>query len=682
MILKKILLNNIRSYENQEIIFKEGSTLLSGDIGTGKTSVLLAIEFALFGLQPGQRGSALLRNGKNEGSISIELEIEGKNIFIERTLKKSKTISQDYAAITIDGVKEEIAVTELKSRVLELLNYPKEFSKKQNLLYKFTVYTPQEEMKQIILHDSKTRVNILRHIFGIDKYKRIIENASIVTSKIKEEIKIKQAMISTLEQDKENFSTKEDELKSKNQNISVLEWELSVKSDKKNKTKNELNEILNKKEEKIKLQQEIEKTNLVISTKKNSNLDNKRILEQLTLQIQELQSLSFNSLKLDLLQQDINLNKKMKIDLNEKILEVKSKINSLISKNQENELIKEKLKHIEVCPTCLQDVNTTYKNNVLKKVDLSISDNIKRINELSSMKMNISDQTKEIENKILSNEQQIQELNILKIKMQGIREKQERINEIKKTNSMINADINILDKQLITLKSSILELNKFDILFEEKQKQLDEAMKQEKMAEIKLAELKREIQVFSNQIYELKERIERAEKIKDESNYLIDLEAWISKQFMLMINSVEKNVMNKLKTEFSKLFSDWFSKLVSDSFNITLDDEFTPVVEHQDYVIDYDYLSGGERTAIALAYRLALNQVINSLLSEIKTKGFIILDEPTDGFSGQQLDKMREVLEELNVNQLIIVSHEQRMEDFVDDVIKFKKLNGKSVVEF
>ncbi len=682
MILKKILLNNIRSYENQEIIFKEGSTLLSGDIGTGKTSVLLAIEFALFGLQPGQRGSALLRNGKNEGSISIELEIEGKNIFIERTLKKSKTISQDYAAITIDGVKEEIAVTELKSRVLELLNYPKEFSKKQNLLYKFTVYTPQEEMKQIILHDSKTRVNILRHIFGIDKYKRIIENASIVTSKIKEEIKIKQAMISTLEQDKENFSTKEDELKSKNQNISVLEWELSVKSDKKNKTKNELNEILNKKEEKIKLQQEIEKTNLVISTKKNSNLDNKRILEQLTLQIQELQSLSFNSLKLDLLQQDINLNKKMKIDLNEKILEVKSKINSLTSNNQENELIKEKLKHIEVCPTCLQDVNTTYKNNVLKKVDLSISDNIKRINELSSMKMNISDQTKEIENKISSNEQQIQELNILKIKMQGIREKQERINEIKKTNSMINADINILDKQLITLKSSILELNKFDILFEEKQKQLDEAMKQEKMAEIKLAELKREIQVFSNQIYELKERIERAEKIKDESNYLIDLEAWISKQFMLMINSVEKNVMNKLKTEFSKLFSDWFSKLVSDSFNITLDDEFTPVVEHQDYVIDYDYLSGGERTAIALAYRLALNQVINSLLSEIKTKGFIILDEPTDGFSGQQLDKMREVLEELNVNQLIIVSHEQRMEDFVDDVIKFKKLNGKSVVEF
>jgi len=55
MILKKITLNNIRSYEHQEVEFTEGSTLLSGDIGSGKTSILLGIEFALFGLQPGQK---------------------------------------------------------------------------------------------------------------------------------------------------------------------------------------------------------------------------------------------------------------------------------------------------------------------------------------------------------------------------------------------------------------------------------------------------------------------------------------------------------------------------------------------------------------------------------------------------------------------------------------------------
>ena len=78
---------------------------------------------------------------------------------------------------------------------------------------------------------------------------------------------------------------------------------------------------------------------------------------------------------------------------------------------------------------------------------------------------------------------------------------------------------------------------------------------------------------------------------------------------------------------------------------------------------------------MAQAYRLALNQTINSILSQIKTRDIVILDEPTEGFSEIQIDKMRDVLEELNVSQLIIVSHEQKMESFVDKVIRIKKEN-------
>ena len=83
MKLKRLKLSNIRSYRNEEINFSEGSTLLCGDIGSGKTSILLAIEFALFGLQPGQRGSSLLANGKDEGSVELEFSVEGKEIIIE-----------------------------------------------------------------------------------------------------------------------------------------------------------------------------------------------------------------------------------------------------------------------------------------------------------------------------------------------------------------------------------------------------------------------------------------------------------------------------------------------------------------------------------------------------------------------------------------------------------------------
>jgi len=69
------------------------------------------------------------------------------------------------------------------------------------------------------------------------------------------------------------------------------------------------------------------------------------------------------------------------------------------------------------------------------------------------------------------------------------------------------------------------------------------------------------------------------------------------------------------------------------------------------------------------------------MLSNIKTSNLVILDEPTDGFSAQQLDKMRDVLGQLQTEQLILVSHEQKIEGFVDNIIRIRKDNGVTGVE-
>jgi exonuclease SbcC len=278
-------------------------------------------------------------------------------------------------------------------------------------------------------------------------------------------------------------------------------------------------------------------------------------------------------------------------------------------------------------------------------------------------------------------EKRIQELKILRIRLKEIDEKQRHLITLEKEDLSLSKDLVMLENQVKLLRETVFGLNKFENMNEEKLKQLNDVLKQEKMAEIKVAELKREIEVFSRQINEMKERIKKTEEVKLQAHYLSDLEEWLLKKFIPIIVVVEKNVFTKLKIEFSKLFSEWFGMLVSDFFNVRLSEDFTPIIEQQDYELDYAYLSGGERTAIALAYRLALNQVINSFLSKIKTKDLVILDEPTDGFSDQQLDKMRGVLEELNVSQLIIVSHEQKIESFVENVIRFKKENGKSMIE-
>ena len=72
MIIKRVKLSNIRSYIQEEISFDKGITLLSGDIGSGKSSILLAIDFALFGLRKGHlSGSSLLRNGERNGFVEV-----------------------------------------------------------------------------------------------------------------------------------------------------------------------------------------------------------------------------------------------------------------------------------------------------------------------------------------------------------------------------------------------------------------------------------------------------------------------------------------------------------------------------------------------------------------------------------------------------------------------------------
>ena len=68
------------------------------------------------------------------------------------------------------------------------------------------------------------------------------------------------------------------------------------------------------------------------------------------------------------------------------------------------------------------------------------------------------------------------------------------------------------------------------------------------------------------------------------------------------------------------------------------------------------------------------------MLSRIKTKDIVILDEPTDGFASEQIDKMRDIFYQLKAKQIILVSHEQKIEGFVDHIIRVKK-EGTSKIE-
>jgi exonuclease SbcC len=399
------------------------------------------------------------------------------------------------------------------------------------------------------------------------------------------------------------------------------------------------------------------------------------------MQISELENIEFDENQIAQFEKEIEMKKHEKEELNEKVLEINSQIASLKSKNDSNKELEKKISALEICPTCLQNVGSVYRANILNNCHSDTFENNKKIEAFDADKKIILDKSRALNLELSSREKALTDLKILKIKLESTRERKERLNEMQKVNVTLEKDIEMLKQHVESINLSIFELKKFDAIFEEKQRQFEDAQSEEKEAEIRVAELRKEIEMFTRQIETLREKINKIELLKKQLDYLNELESWLTKNFLLVISLIEKNVMVKLKVEFSKSFSEWFSMLVSDNFQVRLSDDFTPIIEQQDYELDYAYLSGGERTAIALAYRLSLNQVINSFLSRIKTRDLVILDEPTDGFSEQQLDKMRGVLDQLNVKQLIVVSHEQKIETFVDNIIKLKKEQGISKLE-
>ena len=113
--------------------------------------------------------------------------------------------------------------------------------------------------------------------------------------------------------------------------------------------------------------------------------------------------------------------------------------------------------------------------------------------------------------------------------------------------------------------------------------------------------------------------------------------------------------------------------------HVEIDEFFQPIVHQYGQALDIMSLSGGEKTSISLAYRLALNEI----LKRITNIGdhLLILDEPTDRFSKEQLAQLKLVLESVDVSQLITVSHEKELESFVDTIYEISKNDESSKVE-
>ena len=459
MLIKSIKLRNIRSYESQQIDFPIGSTLLAGDIGSGKSTILLAIEFALFGVKRKHlSGSALLRHGKKEGEVELNFNLDGKDIILKRKLKRGKEdIQQEAGYIVVDGIKREGTHIELKTIVLDLLGYPRDLvSKSRDLVYRYTVYTPQEQMKQIVLEDKEIRLDTLRKVFNIDKYKQIKENAQIYIRALKEKRKNFEGQIADLEEKKKLKKEKEDDINSVNEKLG----ELMPKVKAIEKEVKEQKELIEKKEKQInefnKLKKELELEELKLKNNLEKRKHNINEIEKLAKDIglikKDLEKEEITNLEefLKLVQEKeakLNNFQRATIDINKKLSEFETKI-----KNS-NET-KEKITKLDKCPVCLQDVIEDHKKSIHEREESKIAELETHIKTHKEEEKENKKQIEELEKEIKELRKKQMEIKAIILKKESLKEKDNRKAALEKEQENIKQEIGKINVKKIELNKN------------------------------------------------------------------------------------------------------------------------------------------------------------------------------------------------------------------------------------
>jgi exonuclease SbcC len=196
-----------------------------------------------------------------------------------------------------------------------------------------------------------------------------------------------------------------------------------------------------------------------------------------------------------------------------------------------------------------------------------------------------------------------------------------------------------------------------------------------------LSSLEATVEQQKKLVASLEREVEAKERDVKKARILTENKIWLTDHFIKTLEAIERHVMIAFQQEFNQFFQQWFELLVEDpTKSARIDEDFSIVVEQDGYEQNVNYLSGGEKTSVALAYRLALNMIVRKVATSMESN-LLILDEPTDGFSKEQLLKVQDILTELECPQVIIVSHERELESFADQIFRVSKDRGVSTIE-
>jgi len=230
--IKKVILKNWKSHLETELEFSKGTNALIGIMGSGKSSIMQAVCFALFGTFPAlsskkmELGDLIMKKPieKKSASVEIEFEIGGKKYYVKRVIEAGRTVE---AEIRENDKLLEVnpkGVTRQVERILQI-DYD---------LFSKAIYSEQDGLDYFLRIPKGKRMQHIDEMLRVDRYEKVRANAVSLKNRI-------------LERCSERLKTIE-EMKSKNipEKIKEIEAEINEKKGRKSEIEFEM-KILNDK---------------------------------------------------------------------------------------------------------------------------------------------------------------------------------------------------------------------------------------------------------------------------------------------------------------------------------------------------------------------------------------------------------------------------------------------------
>lgn len=649
--ITRIKLNNWKSHLDSELSFSKGVNALIGIMGSGKTSVMQAIAFALFGTFSGVSSRRLALDdlimkkphSKDSALVELEFVLNGKKYVVKRVLEKGKGTTS--SEIREEGKLLEVnpkGVTREVERILQM-DYD---------LFQRAVYSEQNALDYFLQIPKGKRMQQIDGMLKLDRYEKARETGVSIRNKIFERRKEKLRIIEDMKERKFD------------ERIKVLEKEIGKKEKENMKIGKEAKKIrvsldpLKKGHEKKKSEEEEIREKIANLNGRTISLKNE--IKEAKGRIEESREIEK---KMKELKKSLGKNPEEMVKKKEKNMENKKKeLYSLEAlKTEISKSLKELKEAGEKCPVCESKITEE------KKGDL-VNHRIKHLEEVENGIKTISKTVFEEESKLIEMKGKIDLMRDMYSEIKGIKEDKTKI---RKNEKEIKLNRNRIEKLVQDKRKKETEVKAMEKEFQEMiAKERELKTKLESLNEIiedkmdMLKELKKERDVFLEYV----EETERYEKIIESMDIFV---------------SVLRTTQDQLRDEFLKTVNYIMNEVWIELYPYGDFLEIRMLIEN-DYVlqlkgtkgwVNVDMVSGGERSLASLALRIAFSLAFTPNLR------WLILDEPThnldvnaiEHFGGVLRDRMENI-----IDQVFLITHEERLSDYITGSI-YKMERDKEV---